>query len=97
MPIKVFLDKETYPLGVRVGDRYENVKVKGMGRFNLKKIHPQVVAGNVFNEDAQMTVWVADDATNIPVMIESPVSVGSVKVILKEYSGLKHELSSKIR
>ena len=41
-----------------------------------------------------MNVWVSDDANRIPLLIESPVSVGSIKAVLKEYKGLRHPLSS---
>jgi methylaspartate ammonia-lyase len=43
-----------------------------------------------------MTVYVSNDKNRIPLLIESPVSVGSIKAVLKDYSGLRHELSSKI-
>jgi hypothetical protein len=54
-----------------------------------------VIAGNVFKDDAKMTVWVSDDQNRIPVLIESPVSVGSVKMVLKEYWGLKYDFKAK--
>ena len=54
------------------------------------------IAGNVFKEDSKMTVWVSDDQNRIPVLIESPVSVGSVKVVLKSYKGLKYDFTAKV-
>ena len=36
-----------------------------------------------------------NEKENLPLMIESPVSVGSVKVVLKSYKGLKYNLDSK--
>ncbi|NJN34412.1 MAG: DUF3108 domain-containing protein, partial [Saprospiraceae bacterium] len=32
-----------------------------------------------------------------PLLIESPVSVGSVKVVLKNYKGLRHDITAKKR
>jgi hypothetical protein len=55
-----------------------------------------VIAGNVFTEDAKMSVWVSDDANKIPVLVESPVSVGSVKMTLKSYNGLKYDFTAKV-
>ena len=46
-------------------------------------------------DDAKMTVWVSDDQNRIPILIESPVSVGSVKMVLKEYWGLKYDFTAK--
>ena len=41
-----------------------------------------------------MTVWVSDDGNKVPLRIESPIVVGSVKVDMMGYSNLRHKLSS---
>ena len=92
---EMFFDKNVYPIQIGFGGN-ETKEIKGLGEFRTKKFVPSVVAGNVFKEDDQLTVWVSDDRNQIPLMIESPISVGSVKAVLKSYSGLKHVLSSKI-
>ena len=43
-----------------------------------------------------MNVWVTDDENKIPLLIESPVSVGSVKAVLKEYNGLRYDMTAKL-
>lgn len=95
VPFTVFMDKEEFPLRLRYVGREARKKVYGMGRYKTLKFQPDVIAGNVFKEDAKMTVWVSDDENRIPVLIESPVSVGSVKMVLKEYWGLKYEFKGK--
>lgn len=95
-PVKIFMDKETWPLKVRYKGKDPNKKIKGLGNFRTHKFSPEVIVGNVFKEDAQMSVWVTDDQNKIPLLIESPVSVGSVKVILKSYKGLKHDFNAQI-
>jgi Protein of unknown function (DUF3108) len=93
-PMKVFLDETTYSLKYRyMGTEEKNIR--GLGKFSTLKLSPQLVAGNVFSESSQMKIWATNDANRLPLMIESPVSVGSVKVVLKSYKGLKHALSSK--
>ncbi len=94
VPIRFFLDRETYPLKVTYRGIEDNKKIKGLGRFKTHVFHPQLVAGDIFNEGDEMTVWVSADRNRIPLMIESPVSVGSIKAVLKEYKGLKYPLSS---
>ena len=94
-PFRIFMDQEEFPLKMRYMGKDENKKIRGMGRYNTMKFQPQVIAGNVFKDDAKMTVWVSDDENRIPLLIESPVSVGSVKMVLKGYAGLKYDLSSK--
>ncbi len=96
IPVELFLDRETYPLKVTYKGREARTKVKGMGRYRTIKISPEVVAGEVFKEGDEMTVYASDDENKIPVLIESPVSVGSVKAVLKSYSGLKYDMTAKV-
>lgn len=95
VPIKIFIDKKTWPLNMKYLGREADKKIKGLGKFNTLKLNPEVISGNVFKDGAEMTVWASDDENKIPLLIESPVSVGSVKVVLKSYKGLRHTLSSK--
>lgn len=96
-PIKIFMDKEVWPLKVKYEGKQERKKIKGRGRFNTIKFSPEVIVGDVFTKDAKMNIWVTDDANKVPLLIESPVSVGSIKVVLKNYKNLRHEMTSKIK
>lgn len=93
-PVKLFMDKDTYPLNVEYKGE-ERKRVKGKGKLNTYRFSPEVIAGEVFDEDTRMDIWVSRDENQIPLMIESPVSVGSVKAVLKEHSGLRHNLNIK--
>lgn len=95
-PIKIFMDTEVWPLKVRYKGRYKNLTVKGMGKYKAFKFSPDVISGEVFKEGTHMDIWVSDDSNRIPIYIESPVSVGSVKIVLKDFKGLKHPFSAKI-
>ena len=44
-----------------------------------------------------MKIWVSDDANKLPLLIESPLKIGSAKAVLKSYKGLRHKLSSKLQ
>jgi hypothetical protein len=94
-PVKIFMDKEVWPLNVKYKGKESRKKVKGKGRFNTIKFSPQVVSGRVFKEGEEMMVYVSDDKNRIPLLIESPVSVGSIKAVLKSYKGLKYEMTAK--
>jgi hypothetical protein len=41
-----------------------------------------------------MTVWVSDDANKIPVRVKAKIMVGSIKVDITSYSGLKNEFKA---
>ena len=91
-PVNLYLDLETYPLEVTLAERVRNKKIKGLGNFDVMNLNPDLIEGHVFDEGDQMNIWVSDDENKIPLMIESPLVVGSVKAILKSHRGLKFEL-----
>ncbi|MEQ1743881.1 MAG: DUF3108 domain-containing protein [Saprospiraceae bacterium] len=95
-PFRIFMDQDEFPLKMRYLGKEGRKKIRGMGRYNTLKFEPQVIVGNVFKNEAKMMVWVSDDQNHIPVLIETPVSVGSVKMVLKEYEGLKYEFKAKV-
>jgi hypothetical protein len=95
IPIKVFFDKEKYPLNIRFAGTEEK-DIKDLGKWRTIKLHPQLVEGNIFKRGDQMSVWVSDDLNKIPLLIESPVAVGSIKAVLKSSRGLRYETNSKI-
>jgi hypothetical protein len=43
-----------------------------------------------------MRVWVSDDGNKVPLRVSSPITVGSVKVDLIGYQGLRHPFTSLI-
>ena len=90
LDISMFIDEETYPIHV-VYDKKENKKIKDLGKYPSIKVKPELVVGNVFKEGDVMNIWVSNDKNKIPLLIESPISIGSVKAVLKSYSGLRHD------
>ena len=92
----VFMDQEEFPLKMRYKGKNASKNVHNMGKYKVLKFQPDVIVGNVFTEGSKMTVWVSDDLNRIPVLIESPISVGSVKVVLKSYKGLKYDFTAKV-
>ena len=96
-PVSIFLDKETYNLNVKYQGKEDNVRVKGLGRFNTIKFSPQVIDGDIFDKDTQMEIFATDDNNKLPLMINSPLKVGSVRAVLTEYNGLKYDMTSQIK
>ena len=92
IPLSVIMSHEIYPLDVRLIGKEEEKKIKGLGRFDAYELVPQLVAGDVFNEDSEMRVWASTTGNHVPLTIESPVSVGSVKAVLKSHERLRHPL-----
>lgn len=94
IPFDMFLDNQVYHLYLRYLGK-EVVKTK-YGRFNAIKFKPLLVKGTIFKGGEQMVVWVTDDPNHIPVRIESPIIVGSIKADMMHFSNLRYPLSSLI-
>ncbi len=97
IPMKIFVDKKAWALKLRYLGKDDNKKIKGQGRFRAITFTPQVVEGFYFKQGTEMKIWATDDKNKIPLMIESPLTVGSVKAVLKNYKGLRHSMSAKVR
>jgi hypothetical protein len=95
-PIQIFMDEKAWPLSVEYIGKEEEKKIKGQGSFKAIQFSPDVIEGYVFKKGTRMNIWVSDDKNRIPLLIESPVSVGKIKAVLKDYDGLKYELTSKL-
>lgn len=91
----MFLDNKVYNLFVKYIGK-ETIKTR-YGKYNAIKLSPQVITGNVFKNDDKMMMWVTDDSNHIPVRVESPISVGSIKIDLKEYQNLKYPLTGIVK
>ncbi len=60
------------------------------GKIRCLKLKPQVLTGNVFKDPYPVTLWVTDDKNKVPILVESKILVGKVKLELIDYSGLKN-------
>ena len=90
------LDNELHTVYIRYKGQ-EVKKVRGVGKFNTIMFTGSLVAGDVFQGGEDLKIWVTDDENRIPVWIESPIIVGTVKARLVGYKGLKHPLKSMIK
>ncbi len=95
IPFKMFLDNEVYDMYIRYLGK-EVIKTK-YGKFNTLKFKPLLVKGTIFEGGENMVVWVSDDANRVPVRIESPIVVGSIKADMMSYRNLRYPLISLIK
>ncbi len=96
IPTQVFFDNETFPIKVRYEGKEAQKEIKELGTYHTIKVIPDLVVGNVFKDGDKMKIWVSDDANKLPLLIESPLKIGSAKAVLKSYRGIRHKLSAKI-
>ena len=94
IPFDMFLDDKVYNLYIKYVGK-EEITTK-MGTFNAIKIVPLLIEGTIFKGGEKMTVWVSDDANHLPLRVDSPILVGSIKVDLMEYDNLRNPFSSMV-
>lgn len=92
IPFDMFLDDEIYHLYIRYMGK-EKIKTK-YGKFNAIKFKPLLLKGSIFKGGEKMTAWVSDDPNRLLLRVESPISVGSVKVDMMSYKNLRYPLTS---
>ncbi len=97
VPTRILFDENVYPIKVRYEGKTKNHHIKDVGTFNTIKVIPDLVTGNVFKDGNRMHVWVTDDANKMPLLIESPLAVGTAKALLKSYGGLRNKCTSKVK
>ena len=90
----MFIDNEVFNMYIRYLGT-ETIKTR-YGKFNTYKFKPLLVKGTIFEGGEKMTVWVTQDQNKVPVRIESPITIGSVKVDLMGYQNLRYPLTSLI-
>ena len=95
IPIKIFIDNESYDSYIRYLGK-KKLKVKDVGVFNCIVFSPLLIEGTIFNAGEDMTVWVSDDRNRVPLLIETPILVGSIKARVSKMTGLRHPLESKV-
>jgi hypothetical protein len=94
IPFSMFLDDQTYNVYIKYLGK-EQVSTR-YGTFNAIKIVPLLIEGTIFKGGEKMMIWVSDDDNHLPVRVDSPILVGSIKVDLVGYSGLRNPFSSLI-
>lgn len=86
--INTFFDNEIFPFDMRYRG-IENIKTRG-GKYRCHKLVPYVEPGRIFNTEDDMTIWLSADNNRVPIRVKLDLKVGSIKVDLIKYSGLKY-------
>jgi hypothetical protein len=94
--VNLAMDDKVYTINYKLHGR-EKQKVKGIGKFNTLKFSATLIEGEVFTGEEQIFFWVTDDENRIPVYIEIPIIVGSIRARISKWENLKFPLDSKIQ
>lgn len=94
IPFSLFLDDKVYSLYIRYIGK-EEITTRS-GTYKAIKIAPLLIEGTIFKGGEKMVVWITDDYNHIPLRVNSPILIGSVKVDLMNYERLRNPFSSLI-
>lgn len=94
-PVNFYMDGKNYALRFKFIKR-ENLKTD-LGTFRTLKVKPQLLEGRVFKDSDALTLWVTDDENKVPIRAESEIFVGSIKMDLHDFSGLRTAMTAKIK
>ncbi len=82
LQVPVFLD-DTVINSKIVFDGRESIETK-KGKFKCVIFKPMMMKGNIFKQAFPATVWLTDDENRYPVLFELKLSVGKMRVELKD-------------
>lgn len=95
--LEIVLDDTIRKVNYKYLGKEANKNIRGLGRFNTLKFSCQLATsdGESFEDGSEFFLWISDDKNKIPLYIESPIKVGSIRGRLSKYEGLSHPLDSK--
>lgn len=89
--VQGFFDGDVFNMDVTYKGR-ETVSTKA-GNIRAIRLVPKMPANKIFNGENAVSVYLSDDRNKIPVLIQAEMFVGSVKVDLYKYKGLRNRLN----
>ncbi|WP_400193560.1 DUF3108 domain-containing protein [Hymenobacter sp. B81] len=89
--VQGFFDDEVFDMTVTYKGR-QNVETKA-GTVRAIRLTPRMPKNKLFRGEDAISVYLSDDKNKIPVLFEAEMFVGSVKVDMYKYNGLKHPLA----
>jgi len=81
--LKLLHNRREYDMSVKYLDEEEK-KIKKGGKYDSHKIEINAIKGLHFDGNQTMRMWVTKDRNRIPVSFETPLTLGSLRIVLKE-------------
>lgn len=99
IPLRLVMDDTIKVINYRYLGK-EQKHIGELGVFNTLRFSCQLAPDSEsgrYEDGSIFYLWISDDENHLPLYIESPVKIGSVRARLTSFSGLKHPVKSKIR
>ena len=77
----------------------EVCRVPQKGKFRTIKLACTLGTseGFSFTDGSEFFIWITDDKNKFPLLLESPIRIGSIRAYISDFKGLKYPLDSKVR
>jgi len=85
IPLNLFLDGEFHQSQLRYIGKEKWTNPTTDKKYDCILFKPLLISGSVFKSGENMTVYVTDDESKIPVYIVTELKVGKAKIFLEEY------------
>ena len=95
IPISLYLDNKVYSLYIHYLGK-ERLTMDDKSVYNCIKFRPLLIAGTLFKAGEGMTVWATDDKNQIPLYVEAPILVGTVRAKITGWKNLKYKVEAKV-
>jgi hypothetical protein len=89
--VQGFFDDEVFDMTVKYMGR-QNVDTKA-GVIRAIRLTPKMPKNKLFRGEDAISVYLSDDRNKIPVLFEAEMFVGSVKIDMYKYKGLRNKLA----
>ncbi len=83
-----------YELGLKFTGK-QNIKLKNGDKYKAFVFVPTLIKGNLFKNDEDLKIYVADDDNHYPVYVEASLKMGKAVASLESISGTKYDQSGK--
>lgn len=87
--IPVRLDDDEYDVYLHYKGTCD-IKLHRGETYRSRYFEMSLIEGTVFNKGDYLKLWISDDANRVPLQVEAPIRVGSVKAIFQEAENLLH-------
>ncbi len=88
--IQTYFEDGLFPVEMKFKG-YENVKTR-FGKIKCLTFGPIIREKSPFAKEEDLRIWFSDDGNYLPVKVHVKIPVGSVKLELIQYEGLKYDL-----
>lgn len=94
--VNTLIDGKLYPIQFRFSGKEIIPGLHKNEKYSCYKAEVVAIESTNFKDGQQISVWFTDDDNHIPILIESKVVVGSAKIYLDSFEGLRNPLKSRI-